>query len=151
MTTRRTRSRYGDGVEEANADSAPSDGQVTGAFLVNTLDVGIAGNSVVAVRDGVLNADISAAVIPARAQGWTLAPPRLYFHGVALSEATESGRIVIDDAQLDENDIAFYLDAHLDVLGILTVEDTRLHFSGEVVVAADDRWPIEIDVQYPPT
>jgi hypothetical protein len=53
---------------------------------------------------------------------------------------------------VDDHDIAFHLDEHLSVYGIvtviLTVEETRLRFSVEIVLAVDDRWPVELDVAY---
>jgi hypothetical protein len=58
--------------------------------------------------------------------------------------------VAIDEARLEDCDIACYLDAHFDVLGTLTLEATRLHFSGEIILAADDRWPIEIDIALEP-
>ena len=123
---------------------------VSGVFLVNDHDLGVAADSVVTVRGAVLDADLTAAQAPARAETWALAPPRLYFHGLDISGVAATGRIDIDDARLDDTDIAFYLDAHFDLFGTLIVEETRLHFSGEIVIAVDDRWPVEIEVAFGP-
>jgi hypothetical protein len=121
-----------------------------GVFLVDGHDLGVAVDSVITVRGRVLDADLIAAEVPARAEAWALAPPRLYFHGLDISDSDPHGRIVIDDARLEDFDIAFYLGEHLDVYGTLVVEETRLHFSGEVVPAIDDRWPVEIEVAFEP-
>jgi hypothetical protein len=121
---------------------------VNGVFLVNGHDLGVAADSVVTVRGAVLHADLTAVEVPARAETWALAPPRVYFHGLNISDVPANGRIDIDDARLDDSDIAFYLDGHFDLLGTLVVEEARLHFSGEIVIAVDDRWPVEIEVAF---
>jgi hypothetical protein len=64
---------------------------VSGRFLVDGHDLGLAA-STVTVRDGMLDADFTAAAVPARAETWALAPPRLYFHGLPISGSAVNGR-----------------------------------------------------------
>jgi hypothetical protein len=142
-----------EGIESATAPRKAATSEhrsiAGGRFLVDGSDLGLAATSTATVQNGVLDADLTAAAVPARAETWALAPPRLYFHGLQVPNDRD-GRIVIDEARLETCDIACYLDAHFDVFGILTIEATRLRFTGEIVIAADDRWPVEIDLAFEP-
>lgn len=78
---------------------------------------------------------------------WALYPPKLYFHELPFDPEEKIIRLRIDEALLDECDIALYLMEHNDVEGEFEIDaDNHFRFSGIAWISGEET-AIEVDVQ----
>lgn len=73
---------------------------------------------------------------------WALYPPKIYFKGIPY----EGKRIVIDEACLNQYEIALYLMEHNDFTGTLEIKDKVIHVSG-IVDMMGKVLPVSINVE----